>query len=283
MEYSRRAMLGLMGGAAVAAGGLVSLTGESLAATQEVWSEGKDGHFKQLNGEFGWKPHKLDPKECAQIAYEGYYYKGLACGFGAFYGIIGSMGEKFGAPYKNFPFTMLEANKAGISGWGTICGALYGAVAAFALFYGRKERDPMVDELFRWYESTPLPVYQPGDKARVTDAVPSNKSESVLCHVSVGRWCYMNKQPQDGKLRSERCGRLTADVCAKAVEILNAKIDAGENWKGAMAKQSSVKKCGVCHSKKMPDTDWNKGKQDCAPCHGGNAHLQDKFNDHPKQ
>ena len=281
MDCTRREMLGLMGGAAVTTG-LVALTGESLAATEEVWSEGKNGHFKQLDGEFGWKPHTLDPKASGPVAYEGYYYKGLGCGYGAFYGIIGMMGEKYGAPYKNFPFTMLESVKAGISGWGTICGALYGAVAAFSLFYGRKERDAMVDELFRWYETTALPIYKPGDIARVKEDVPANKSDSVLCHVSVGKWSYLNKQPQDGKLRSERCGRLTADVCMKAIEILNAKIEAGANWKGVLAKQDSVKKCGVCHNKKMPATDWNKSKQDCAPCHGGNKHLGNKFENHPE-
>ena len=49
-----------------------------------------------------------------KVAYEGYWYKGYACGYGAFYSIIGLLGEKYGAPYNQFPFSMLEANKGGI-------------------------------------------------------------------------------------------------------------------------------------------------------------------------
>lgn len=176
------------------------------ASEGPVISPGQNGHFAQQYGEFGWKPHKLDPEECAKIAYEGYWYKGYACGYGAFYSIIGVLGEKYGAPYNTFPFTMLEANKGGISDWGTICGALYGAAAAYALFWGRKERDPMVTELYRWYEQTALPIYQPGDMAQgVKGDIPSNPSGSVLCHISVSKWCYNTKLPASGKERSERC------------------------------------------------------------------------------
>jgi len=280
MEYSRRALLGAMGGLAVGAG-LVSVTGESLAA-KPVVSQGQDGHFKQVNGEFGWKPRKLDPVACAKVAYLGYWYKGYACGYGTFYGIVGSMGEKYGAPYNQFPFTMLEANKGGISDWGTICGALYGAVAAFALFYPRKERDDMVNELFRWYERTELPIYNPGDAAKgVAGVIPANAAQSVLCHVSVGKWAYANKQPQAGKMRSERCGRLTADVTMKAIEILNAKIDAGKDYKGVLGKQESVAGCKSCHSKKNPEADFCKTNMDCTPCHSGSEATGNKFVNHP--
>ena len=151
-------MLGALGGLAVG-GTVASVVGTSIAADPKM------KRFDQANGDFGWKPHKLDPNVCAPVAYEGYWHKGYACGYGTFYGIVGMMGEQYGAPYSQFPFTMLEANKAGVSGWGTICGALYGAAAAFALFWGRKDRDAMVSELFRWYETTKLPIYDPGDAA----------------------------------------------------------------------------------------------------------------------
>jgi len=281
MDYSRRAMLGAMGGFAIGAG-LVSMTGESLATAQEpVVSPGENGHFKQVNGEFGWKPQRLDVQECVRVAYEGYWYKGYACGYGTFYGIVGMMGEKYGAPYNQFPFTMLEANKGGISDWGTICGALYGAVAAFALFYPRKDRDAMVNELFRWYEKTALPIYNPGDAARgVKGDIPANASGSVLCHVSVGKWCYANNQPQSGKMRSERCGRITADVTAKAVEILMAKMDAGKDYKGAFAQQESVAACKTCHSKGN-EADFCKTNMDCQPCHSGTEATRNKFVNHP--
>ena len=234
MELTRRAMLGALGGLAVG-GTVASVVGTSIAADPKM------KRFDQANGDFGWKPHKLDPNVCAPVAYEGYWHKGYACGYGTFYGIVGMMGEQYGAPYSQFPFTMLEANKAGVSGWGTICGALYGAAAAFALFWGRKDRDAMVSELFRWYETTKLPIYDPGDAAQgVKGPIPSNASDSVLCHISVSKWCYEHKMEESSKERSERCGRITADVTKKAIEIINAKIEKGKDWKGAFPKQQSV-------------------------------------------
>ena len=165
---------------------------------------------------------------------------------------------------------------------GTICGALYGAAAAFALFWGRDERTPMVNELYRWYETTKLPIYQPGDAAKgVKGELPQSASQSVLCHISVSKWCYANKIEATSKKRNERCGRLTADVAGKAAEILNAKIDQGKNFKGAFAKQDAVETCGACHQTKGNEANWAKGVMDCTPCHNGSEALADKFKDHP--
>lgn len=278
MNIGRRDLICGLGGLAV--GGMAAglCGGPAHAAARPETS----ARFAQVGGEFGWKAHRLDPAECAAIAYEGYWHKGYACGYGSFYSIIGVMGEKFGAPYNQFPFTMLEANKGGVSDWGTICGALYGAAAAFALFWGRKERTPMVNELFRWYETAALPIYEPGEKAvGLKGALPSSVSDSVLCHISVSKWCYANKQDAAGKPRSERCGRLTADVSRKAVEILNAKLEQGAAFKGTFPMQASVTGCGECHRTKGNEADWAKGVMDCTPCHSGGKAVADKFRDHP--
>ena len=277
MDLNRRNLLCGLGGLAVGTGLTALVTTPSLAA-----EPAKFKRFEQANGDFGWKPHKLDPKEAAQLAYDGYWHKGYACGYGVFYGIIGNMGEKFGAPYNQFPFTMFEFLKGGISDWGTICGALGGAAAAYALFYGRKERTPMVNDLYRWYEQTALPIYNPGQAAKgVQGEIPTSVSEAVLCHISVSKWCYKNTEEATGKKRQERCGRLTADVCAKAVEILNAKIDAGKDYVALTSKQASVKQCGECHQKKGEQTNWGKGILNCTPCHDGRQATINKFKDHP--
>ena len=262
----------------MAVGGAAALLGGEASAAEKAPA----GRFQQVNGDFGWKPHKLDPAECALVAYDGYWHKGYACGYGVFYGIIGVMGEKYGAPYNQFPFAMLEANKGGISDWGTICGALYGAAAAYALFWGRDERTPMVNELYRWYEKTSLPIFNPGEAAKgVKGNLHQNASGSVLCHISVSKWCYASQTEATSKARNERCGRLTADVCRKAVEILNAKIEQGKDFKGVFAKQDSVKACGECHQTKGNEANWAKGVMDCTPCHNGSEALADKFKDHP--
>lgn len=280
MEFSRRQLLGLGGCAAV--GGLIGANLISEPGIVQA-AEAPKGRFQQVGGDFGWKPHKLDPVESEKVAYDGYWYNAYACGYGVFYGIIGMMGEKFGAPYNQFPFTMLEANKGGISDWGTVCGALYGAAAAYALFWGRKERTPMVNELFRWYEKTALPIYNPGDTAKgVKGELFKNVSGSVICHISVSKWCKHANLAATSKERNERCGRMTADVCRKAVEILNAKIDQGANYKGQFAVQEAVENCGDCHRNKDSETNWAKGVMDCTPCHNGSNALQNKFENHPK-
>lgn len=277
MEFGRRTLLTGLGGL-VLAGGMTAIVGDSLAAGQTQ----PGGRFDQAGGDHGWKPHKLDPKECAEVAYLGYWHHDYGCGYGAFYAIVGLMAEKYGAPYNQFPFTMLEANKGGISDWGTICGALYGGVSTFSLFWGRKEVRPMANDLFRWYETTKLPVFDPGEKALgFKGSLPQSEADSVLCHISVSRWCYANKIEADSKQRSERCGRLTADVAAKTAEILNAKIDAGKDYKGGWPVQKSVSYCGECHQTKGNEANWAKGVMDCTPCHSGTNGTMNKFKDHP--
>jgi len=147
---SRRDALGLLGGATL--GGLLAGLGVVGLNAGDSFAAKDDKAAAAL-----WTPHKLDPAECAPVAHFGYYHQGYGCCYGAFESIVGGMGRKHGAPYNQFPFAMMEVGKSGISDWGTICGALLGAASAMALFWGRKERDPMVTELFRWYEKTAFP------------------------------------------------------------------------------------------------------------------------------
>ena len=140
MLPDRRALLGGLGGLAIgcAVAGLTGSlaragTGSGAAETRRFT------RFSQQGGDFSWTPRKLDPDECAPVAYDGFWHNLNACGYGAFYSIVGIMAEKYGAPYDQFPFSMLAVNEGGIIGWGTICGALYGAAAAFALFWNREE------------------------------------------------------------------------------------------------------------------------------------------------
>jgi hypothetical protein len=268
-QVSRREALGWLGGAALTGIGAGMLAaGDVLAAKDKAISKPEAAK---------WIPHKLDAAECAPKAYAGYWDDGLGCCYGAFYSIIGAMGEKFGAPYSQFPFRMMEVGKSGISEWGTICGALLGAASAFALFWGRKERDPMVTELFRWYEKTALPIYEPGQAQGAAGKLPTNVSGSVLCHVSVSTWCLATGIPAADTRRSERCSRITADVAVKAIEIMNAKID---GQFAAVLKSKAEAGCSECHGKGKASPIL-KGRMDCTPCHGGSLHVQDKFHNHP--
>lgn len=266
MTLSRREMLASLGGLALGAA-LTGTAGRAVAAP-----------FDQAAPPFGWTARKLDPAACAKTAYAGYWHEDYGCCYGTFYSIIGTMAEKYGPPYSQFPFSMMEVGKSGISDWGTICGALLGVACAFSLFWGRKERNPMVSELFRWYEQTAFPMFDPGAAAKGTPGpLPTSRSDSVLCHVSVSRWCFTSKIAEGSKTRNERCARVTADVAQKGIAILNAKID------GAFApagKSESVAYCGECHGRGKTADD-TKGLMDCKPCHGGSEHVQDKFQNHP--
>ena len=276
MDKSRRAVIGAMGGLALS--GALAGTGVSLAREE---APVKQTRFAQKGGDFSWKYQKLDPKESGMVAYDGYWHKGFGCGYGVYYGIVGMLAEKFGAPYNSFPFSIFEMFKGGMSDWGTICGALGGASAAIFTFFPRKQANPMVSELFRWYEKTAFPIFDPMEAAKgYKGPLPTSVSNSVLCHVSVSRWAYTTGLGAGSKERSERCGRITADVCMKAIEILNAKLDAGMDWKGAYKKQDSVVQCTACHSKgKMTDT--LKGNMTCDACHSGSDAVKDKFHNHP--
>jgi len=272
-KVSRREMLLIMG---------VSLAGTAMAAGSGI-SFAEDtpppGPFKLAQKPFSWTPKSLDSKEIASTAYQGYAYKGYGCAFGTFYSIIGLMGEKYGKPYSDFPFTMLEVGKSGISDWGTICGALLGGVSALALFWGRKERDPLVDQLFRWYETTAFPIYKPKGKAvKFEGDLPTSQSDSVLCHVSVSKWAYSSGFSAASDQRQERCARLTSDVASKTWEIIEAKMQ-GKTIAG-FGKSYARKTCGACHDKDK-ESPILKGKMDCAPCHSGDKNSQNKFKDHP--
>ncbi len=280
MDKNRRLMLEAMGGLAI--GGAMTGLAHAREGAPVQQAEMKQGRFEQIGGPFSWKYQKLDPKESALVAYDGYWHKGYGCGYGVYYSIVGVLAEKYGAPYNTFPFSIFEMFKGGMADWGTICGSLAGAVAAFFTFFPRKQANPMVAELFRWYEKTAFPMFDPGEAAKgVKGALPTSVSNSVLCHVSVSRWAYTTGLGASSKERSERCGRITADCSMKAIEILNNKLDLGLDWKGAMPKQESVVQCTTCHGKgKMTDT--LKGNMGCDACHAGSEAVKDKFHDHPK-
>lgn len=193
------------------------------------------------------------------------------------------MGEKYGSPYQEFPFSMMELGKSGIAEWGGTCGSLIGASAALALFWGRKERDPMVNELFRWYEVTALPIFQPAPgSAKVDKALPTSVGDSILCHISVSKWCTANKIPGASAERSERCARITADVAVKTAELMHAKMDG--SFKPVLTKSEVYQSCTAegCHGGKKDkfERPYLKGQMDCTPCHTGSKGVQDKRKEH---
>lgn len=222
-----------------------------------------------------WSPQKLDPMECAQVAYHGYWERNGGCGYAVFKGIIGMMGVKYGAPYDTFPLWMMSYASGGIAGWGTVCGALNCAAAAYGLFHERMEQIPLVDALFSWYEKAELPQFTP-ERPLIPMDIDPLVTKSVLCHASLSRWSYITGYQVSSKECRERCSRVAADVTRRSVEILNARIDE-QLQTGTLS--TAHESCSKCHAKEK-DADCSRTKMDCSFCHEGL--LTNKFTDHPR-
>ena len=247
---SRRKVLGTLAGAAAVGGAAFAMGPVSGARANES------------SATYPWTYHKLDTKPVAESGYWGYWNAGRGCCYGAFAAIVGAMAEKYGAPYNTFPLEMMVVGKSGIGGWGTICGALLGSAQAMALFHGPKQHIPMIDELFRWYESTAIPTYAP-PKPKVPGKCEALVPGSVLCHVSASTWSYDTQCWIHDPSRSERCARVTGEVALKAVEILNAVHDKTFAFSGFGKEQEH---CYSCHGKGK-EADYAKGKMHCTSCH----------------
>ena len=240
---SRRQVLGSLGCAAgsVAAGCATALS-QRAVANEPAQSDDAD-----------WSYRKLDPDQVADLAHT-LYFEG-SCMYAVFSSIILGLADQVGEPFNSFPRKMMRYGHGGVAGWGTICGALNGAVAAFGLFTpDKKTSDRLADGLLQWYRDTPLPRYVPKDADPVE--MPRSVADSVLCHISTLRWREEAERPNiKDPLRKARCARLTADTAKKTVEILNAYVESQElpaplevTPPSGLSNDGSTKmNCDLCH------------------------------------
>lgn len=245
--------------------GALTFLGTGLVGTQKV---------KATPSGFSWPwPYiALDP-EAARIKGHACYWDGFACSAGAFHAIITALQEHLGAPYTDFPTKMLVFGHGGGAGWGTICGALNGAAAAISLVTDKATSDILVNELIGWYTLEKFPSDISNTYAvdhvfthNVNDMVlDQGVCGSPLCHVSVTHWCGISGEAVGSPPRKERCARLTGDVTAKAVELLNAHF-AG-TFVSEYHSPASVTECMACHGASGMMANVHM-KQVCLPCHG---------------
>ncbi|MEW6046726.1 MAG: C-GCAxxG-C-C family protein [Bacillota bacterium] len=208
-----------------------------------------------------WPYHKLDPDRVARRAYEG-YWKG-ACNYGVAEAIIGELADVAGYPFTLIPADMFRYGEGGVVGWSTLCGALNGAAAAICLVTPKDAYARVINELMGWYTQVAFPQYRPAGGADL----PTSVSGSPLCHVSVTTWCKVSGYGENSKERKERCARLTADVAAQAVRLLNAHFDG--QFTATYAAPASVKECMDCHGPSHLNN--TRGKMDCVQCHEPHA------------
>lgn len=222
-----------------------------------------------------WKHVKLDPEKVAARAYE--LYPEGSCMYASFKAICVSMSEavadnnpSLSNALREFPFHMMKYGHGGMGGQGTLCGAVNGAGAAFGLFIKEKSTvDALLAELSSFYESAKLPVFKPENSKfePMTQAI----SRSVLCHVSQTAWCRRSGQSPFSDFRSDRCKRLTADIAAMAVNILNRYADNATVNNNLQNKEHQ--RCIDCHGQKGEGIKVST-KMNCTPCHTMDDHYE---------
>ena len=209
-----------------------------------------------------WIYHKLDPKVTAEIAYKA--YDDGSCMYAVAQSFISQLAGKFGEPYASFPVHMMKYGHGGVGGFGTICGALNGASSLIGLFVTDKGiRDSLIKDLFRWYENTALPQFTP-ETAKLDYTPPKSTSGSTLCHASTTCWSHVSGKRVKSKERSERCHRLTADVAAKLVSMMNQLAD--NAYMTTAVDDDTTHSCITCHGKKGKVGNVST-KMSCNSCH----------------
>ena len=232
---------------------------------------GRAGAIDRVAAPWPWPYRALDQEDVRKRAHKAYYDGG--CCYGAFNGLVSALADAVGEPFTSIPSQMTYFGGGGGAGWGTLCGALNGAAIAISLVVDRANANTIISELFGWYTQTELPSDTSNNYAtqhlflvnRNDKALKQNASGSPLCHVSVSEWSTASGYSAGSPERAERCARLTGDVAARAVEMLNAYFSGG--FKAAYAPPKSVTGCMSCHA----TTNVQAGvKMDCQQCHQTN-------------
>ncbi len=210
-----------------------------------------------------WQYVALDPVVVAERAYADYYAGG--CMYGAFESIVGQLADVVGAPFTSIPTAMAKYGSAGVSGWGTLCGALNGVAAAIYLVKTSATGNPIINEIFGWYGVEALPNYTPKNP-KYAD-IQSTVSQSQLCHVSVTNWCDHTGFKTSDPHRGERCAWLTASVAKYAVELLNK--DLAGQFQAVHTNPANVSSCLQCHgpSGTIANVHITGGQSSCTICH----------------
>ena len=156
---------------------------------------------------------ELDLDAVEKIAYEGYFENG--CCYGVAKGLLAELSAKVGYPYTIIPPEMFANGKEGYTA-GTLCGALGGAAGVIGLCCAPDDARKITKELFAWYTSTPLPIYQPEG-----DAPVQTISTTVNCVDSVSNFMTEAEVERADPIRKRRCGGVSGDVARKTAELLN--------------------------------------------------------------
>lgn len=236
---SRRDILAGAGKLAVGAAGIAVVSSgvlNLLSKAEAKETPKKAGAVKKPT--FPWEYQKLDLDRVGNLAY-GQWFEVFCCQ-GVVTGLFEQLREKIGEPYTSFPIPALRFGMGGMLGWGMTCGALIGGSLLMGLTVPKDPGEHMINDLVKWYSATMLPTFKPTTpKATIKDKEGKDrefkgdlknltKSNSPLCHQSVGRFMKKEGVDWDSDPRKNRCAMITASVAVKTAEILNGWIDSGK-------------------------------------------------------
>jgi len=215
----------------------------------------------------------LDPDAVAEAAYCLYYTEG-GCGHGSAQALIDALGAALEAeeapvnPWKLLPRGLYSYGAGGVVGWGTICGALNGAIAVMDIL---GVHNALGNALVDYFCNTELPTtalvgYVPPTGIPVPlVSIATSVSHSPLCHNSVSNWAATAGVSVADASKKDRCAKLVGDIVAKAVVLMNDRF-LSSLTPAAWSPPASYATCYTCHTK--PDmVPSQQGKMECQACH----------------
>jgi uncharacterized protein with FMN-binding domain len=175
-----------------------------------------------------WPYVELDVEYVRKLGHLGHYEGG--CAYGAFNAVIQPLQEEIGYPYNQIPTFMLDFGKGGVLGTGGTCGTVLGTLAAINLIAG-EDYPAIAAELMEYYRTTPFPTETSNDYAvnheflveeyRTDEPLPQSVAGSLSCDDSDSKWLAVAGVQPGTPAAKERCARMTGDMAAQAVSLLN--------------------------------------------------------------
>ncbi len=223
-----------------------------------------------------WPYQALDTEQVRILGHDT-YWEGKGCSYGAFHAIVTKLRQVLPTPWNQLPTEMMIYGHGGGAGWGATCGAINGPAALISLVLLKPRSDVLVSELFGWYTQTLFPTDISNQYAvnhvfndnRCDILLPQNAAGSPLCHPSVTEWCIHANYAADALERKERCARITGDVAAYAVQILNEELQG--NFVPRYVPPATIAACMSCHG--TGSLNRVVAKMECTQCHGTNPHT----------
>lgn len=229
----------------------------------------------------------LDSTTVKQNAAYAYFKQG-GCMIGAAEGIIKALRDALPeSPWATFPVDVFKFGAGGALSWGTVCGALNGAAAVIQLAVGPTDSGKLLDNLFGWYQQQNFPSNDlDGWIQSHTDAAVNGKwadysgvagvkttCNSPLCHASVSTWCDSANKGANSDAKKVRCAKLTADVAAYTLSLIDAYKAGGVGAIANFTKTTESVDCMDCHTgtgtatQRADKLDSEQGKMSCEMCH----------------